>query len=70
MSTVVDKSSILLYVNNIKAGCSTNCVYETNSLKVPKIMSFTMTGNELSTTVSTVNGLTLDNTKLKVEYGE
>jgi len=59
-----------MYVNHVKAGCSTNCDYVTDSLKVPKIMSFIMTDNELAITVSAVNGLTLDTTKLGVEYGE
>jgi len=59
-----------MYVNHVKAGCSTNCDYETDSLKVPKIKSFTFTDNELSITVTEINGLTLGNKKLAVEYAE
>jgi len=59
-----------MYVNHVKAGCSTNCDYETDSLKVPKIKSFTINDNELSTTVTEINGLTLNASKLKVEYAE
>lgn len=70
ISSVAEKTQIQMYVNHIKAGCSANCDYVTDSTKVPKVNSFSMTGNELSVTVSAVNGLTLNVTKLKVEYAE
>lgn len=54
ISTETTSTSVQVFVNDLKASCGkgVNCAYTTNSALTPKIASASLSGNDLTITIT------------------